>query len=94
MNFIFSHYRYGISFKTVAGESKLVTEEMTARWKEKTLSTVLSRYALNDIFNADDFTYFIFLIGKPQNPRCFQGIKQLTLSISIPVEKLDVFSII
>ena len=72
MNFIFSHYRYGISFKPVAGESKLVTEEMTARWKEKTLSTVLSRYALNDIFNADEFRLFYFSYRKATESKMFQ----------------------
>ncbi|XP_057305268.1 tigger transposable element-derived protein 4-like [Hydractinia symbiolongicarpus] len=50
--------RYGVSFKTIAGESRSVTEEMTAPWSETTLPTILSRYPLEDIFNADEFGLF------------------------------------
>ena len=32
---------------------------MTASWKETHLLTILSRYELNDIFNADEFGLFI-----------------------------------
>ena len=44
-----------MSFKNISGESKAVTEEMTAPWTETTLPTILSRYALENIFNADEF---------------------------------------
>ena len=47
--------RYNISFKEVSGESKSVTPEITAAWKETSLPTILSRYELKDIYNADEF---------------------------------------
>ena len=50
--------RYNISFKEVSGESKSVTPEMTAAWKEISLPTILSRYELKDIYNADEFGLF------------------------------------
>ena len=37
-------FRYGVSFKNISGESKSVTEEMTATWTETTLPIILSRY--------------------------------------------------
>ena len=51
-------FRYGVSFKNIAGESRSVTEEMTAPWSETTLPTILSRYPLENIFNADEFGLF------------------------------------
>ncbi|XP_057291713.1 tigger transposable element-derived protein 4-like [Hydractinia symbiolongicarpus] len=50
--------RYGITFKEVSGESAKVTSEMTAPWEETTLPTILARYELKDIFNADEFGLF------------------------------------
>ena len=47
-----------MSFKNISGESKAVTEEMTAPWTETTLPTILSRYLLENIFNADEFGLF------------------------------------
>ena len=58
MNPIFSHYRNGVSFKTGAGKSKSITEEMIALWKETILPKIISCYALKDIFNADEFGLF------------------------------------
>ena len=37
---------------------KSVTDEMTAPWTETTLPTILSRYPLENIFNADEFGLF------------------------------------
>ena len=51
-------FRYGVSFKNISGESKSVTEEMTALWTETTLPTILSLYPLENIFNADEFGLF------------------------------------
>ena len=51
-------FRYGVSFKNISGESKSVTEEMTTPWTETTLPTILSRYPLESIFNADEFGLF------------------------------------
>ena len=39
-------------FKPISGESKSVTEEMGAPWTETKLSTILSHYPLDSIFNA------------------------------------------
>ena len=47
-----------MSFKNISGESKAVTEVMTAPWTETTLPTILSRYPLENIFNADEFGLF------------------------------------
>ena len=58
MNPIFSHYRYGLSFKTLTGESKFVADEMTATWKDQYLPIIFSGYPLKDIFNADEFGLF------------------------------------
>ena len=51
-------FRYDVSFKNISGESKSVTEEMTAPWTETTLPTILSRYPLENIFSADEFGLF------------------------------------
>ena len=51
-------FRYGVSFKKIAGKLNAVSEEMTAPWAETTLPTILSRYPLKDIFNADEFGLF------------------------------------
>ena len=51
-------FRYGVSIKSTAGESKSITDEMTAPWTETTLPTILSRYPLENIFNADEFGLF------------------------------------
>ena len=48
-------FRHGITFKDVSGESEKVAKEMTAPWEETTLPTILARYQLKDIFNADGF---------------------------------------
>ena len=54
LNFVF-FCRYDISFKTISGDAKSVTEEMMAPWLETTLPTILSRYPLENIFNGDEF---------------------------------------
>ena len=61
--------RYNISLKEVSGESKSVTREMTAAWNETSLPTILSRYELKDIYNADDFGLF------------YQGLSKKTLHL-------------
>ena len=50
--------RHGVAFKAIAGEAQSCTLEMTASWKESTLPTLLSNYALRDICNADEFGLF------------------------------------
>ena len=51
-------FRHGITFKEVSAESGKVTKEITGPWEERTLLTILTRYQLEDIFNADEFGLF------------------------------------
>ena len=51
-------FQHDKTFKEVSGESEKVTREMTAPWEETALATILSRYQLKDIFNADEFGLF------------------------------------
>ena len=44
--------------KSIARESKSVTDEMVAPWTETTLPTILSHYPMEIIFNADEFGLF------------------------------------
>ena len=50
--------RYYISFKEVSRESRSVTPEMTNASNETSLPTILSRYKLKDIYNADESGLF------------------------------------
>ena len=50
--------RHDIVFKTVSGEAKSCTADMTASWEETILPTILTNYQLRDIFNADEFGLF------------------------------------
>ena len=50
--------RHNVTLREVSGEEKSCTPEMTASWKETRLPTILSRYKLKDIFNADEFCLF------------------------------------
>ena len=50
--------RHNVTFKTVSGEENSVTPEMTASWSETYLPTILARYELKDIYNADEFGLF------------------------------------
>ena len=59
--------RYNISFKEVSGELNSVTPEMTGSWEETSLPTILSRFEMKDIYNADEFGLF------------FQGLPKKTL---------------
>ena len=47
-----------MSFKTVSGESNPCTDEMVAPWEQTKLPTILSKYDLNQIYNADEFGLF------------------------------------
>ena len=47
-----------MSFKTVSGESNACTDELVAPWERTTLPTILSKYDLNQIYNADEFGLF------------------------------------
>ena len=50
--------RFNVSFKTVSSESNACTDEMIAPWEQNTLPTILSKYDLNQIYNADEFGLF------------------------------------
>ena len=54
----YSLFRNGVSFKTVSGESNHVTPDMTASWNDTSLTTLLSNYCLENIYNADGFDLF------------------------------------
>ena len=47
-----------MSFKTVFGENNACNDEMVAPWEQTTLPTVLSKYDLNQIYNADELGSF------------------------------------
>lgn len=49
--------RYSVSFKSVSGDAKACASEMVAPWEEITLPTILSKYKLNQIYNADKFVF-------------------------------------
>ena len=49
---------HNVTFKAVSGEENTVTPEMTASWSESYLPTILSKYELEDIYNADKFGLF------------------------------------
>ena len=57
-NIFLLFFRHDIAFKEVSGESEKFSKEMTAPWEEATLLTILARYQLKDIFNADEFGLF------------------------------------
>ena len=50
--------RYNVSFKKISGEGNACTDQMTATWAETTLSTMLSKYELSQIYNAGEFGLF------------------------------------
>ena len=65
--------RHNTSFKEVIGESRSVTPEMTNAWNETFLPTILSRYKLKDIYNADEFS--LFCQGVPKKTLHMKGEK-------------------
>ena len=50
--------RHNVTFKYVSGEENVVTPKMTASWSETYLPTILSKYKLKDIYNAEEFRLF------------------------------------
>ena len=50
--------KHNVVFRAISGEEKSCTEEMTASWAQAYLPTILSRYDLRDIYNADEFGLF------------------------------------
>ena len=50
--------RHNVVFRAIPGEERSCTEKMTASWVLTHLPTILSRYDLRDIYNADEFGLF------------------------------------
>ena len=50
--------RHKVTFKAVSGDENACTTPMIASWKETTLPTILSKYKLDQIYNADEFGLF------------------------------------
>ena len=50
--------RYDVIFLTISVEERSCTADMTIRWKQTHLSTILSRCELKDIFNAHGLRLF------------------------------------
>ena len=50
--------RHNVVFRFVSVEERLPTEEMTPTWEQTRLPTILSRYELRDIYDADEFGLF------------------------------------
>ena len=50
--------RHNVVFRAISGEERSCTEEMTASWAQTHLPTILSRYDLRDIYNANEFALF------------------------------------
>ena len=50
--------RHNVVFRAISGEERSYTEEMAASWAQTHLHTILSRYDLRDIYNADEFGLF------------------------------------
>ena len=69
--------QFNMSFKTVSGESNACTDEMIAPWEQTTLPTILYKYYINQIFNAEEFG--LFFCAQPnkslhwKNEKCIGG---------------------
>ena len=95
LKYFWSHFRYGVLFKSIAGESKSVTSEMTAPCTETNLPTVISRYHLKNMFNADEFRLFyqcwpnkiLHLKGGKCSGGKHSKVRLIGLAADMPVEK-------
>ena len=88
--------RYNVSFKKISAEGNACTDEMNAPWAETTLPTMLSKYELNQIYNADKFG--LFYRGQPKkslhlkDERCVGGKhSKLRLKIEIQIKISTMF---
>ena len=50
--------QFNVSFKTISGEHNACTGEMVLPWEQTTLPTILSKYDINQIYNADEVGLF------------------------------------
>ena len=93
---------FNVSFKTVSGESNACIDEMVVPWEQTTLPTILPKYDLNQIYNANESDLFYraqpnkFLYLKNEN--CVGG-KHSKLRLTVLTsanavgEKLPLFAI-
>ena len=65
--------RHALVSKTVSGECGVVSPIMTATWFETRLPTLLTRYSLENIFNADEAG--LFYAAYPKSTIHFKGEK-------------------
>ena len=95
-------FRHGITFKEVSGDSEKVTKEMTVPWEKTALPTILARYQLKDIFNADEFGLFYEALPSKSlhfRGKCCSGAKQSKVRLTgmaasnAPGEKIPTFVI-
>ena len=49
---------HSYTFRTIVGEAHAVKDAMVATWQNATLPNLLSSYALEDIYNADEMGLF------------------------------------
>ena len=69
--------RYSIFFREVSCESNSVTPEIIESWKGTSLPTILSRFQVKEMYNANEFA--LFYQGLPnktlhrKREKCFGG---------------------
>ncbi|XP_064467378.1 tigger transposable element-derived protein 6-like [Ornithodoros turicata] len=62
--------RHGIVFKCVSGEERSAPQDDVQGWRDQEMKQVLSQYAPEDIFNADETALFFKLL-----PECTLAVK-------------------
>ncbi|XP_002165552.2 tigger transposable element-derived protein 4-like [Hydra vulgaris] len=69
--------QYNISFKMVSGEANACTSKMVTPWEKTALQTILSKYKLNQNYNADKIGLFYRLQPNKslhfKNKKCVGG---------------------
>ena len=86
---VFSANEFGLFYQALSSETMHFKSQKCS--SEKHSKMHLTGLAAGNAF-AERFPMFV--IGKSQHPKAFQRGQTFTLSISIPVEKLDLFRII
>ncbi|KFM72755.1 Tigger transposable element-derived protein 6, partial [Stegodyphus mimosarum] len=66
-------FRNGLSFRKVCGESAAVDTSSANEWKEEKLKLLLSEYAADDVFNADETALFFKIL--PERTLAYKGDK-------------------
>jgi len=63
--------RHNISFKSIYEESAAIDRKAVDDWKTTTLQNIIEKYAVQDIFNADETGLFIQIL--PNNTMAFKN---------------------